>query len=159
MHIPRGHFYSKDESFPITGRMCFIGKLPLMLALYEHSAFRICSRNGTLYCSAARCRIIVLVFDGFLPQLLPFCVHFFSKLFCIDFCCLGYVLLLVLLLVCTCLNVRSIHEDHLGVDHPVIQGFVQDMRKDFFGQFFRKPLAERIAHRCKMGDFVQQSVS
>ena len=66
--------------------------------------------------------------------------------------------LLKLLLVCACLNVRPIHEDHLRVDHPVIQGFVQNMRKDFFCQLFRKPFTERIAHRCKMRDFLQQSV-
>ena len=160
MYIPCCYFYSEDESFPVACCMSFIGKLSFMLAFHKHPAFGVCCRNGTFYCSTARCRIIiVLVFDGLLPQLLPFCVHFFSKPFCIDLCCLGYFLFLVLLLVRARLDVCSIHEDHLRVNHPVIQSFVQNVRKDFFGQFFRKPLAERIAHRCKMGDFVQQPIA
>ena len=159
MYISRCYFNSKDESFPIAGRMCFIGKLTLMLAFHKHTTFWISSRNRAFYSSTARCRVVILVFDGFLPQLLPFRVHFFPKLLCINLCCLGDVLLLELLLVCTCLDVRSIHEDYLRVDHPVIQCFVQNMRKNFLCQFFRKPFAERIAYCCEVWDFVQQSIS
>ena len=102
--IPGGYFYSQDKSSFITSRMRFIGKLPLVVSFYEHSAVRICGRYGFIYSilriSTSLRRtffVVILVLNGFLAQLLPFCVYFSTKLPRVYLCRLGYLLFLELL--------------------------------------------------------------
>ena len=53
----------------------------------------------------------------------------------------------------------AVNKDDTGVYHAVIQRFVEDMFKDFAAQFLREAFAESIAHRCKMGYLIQQSIA
>ena len=131
MDIPGGYFYSQDETSFVTGCVGFIGKLPLMVSFYEHSAVRICGRYGFFYSilriSTSLRRIffvVILVLNGFLSQLLPLCVYFSAKLPGIDLCRLGDLFLLELLLVCAGFDVGAVNEYCTGVQHFVIQSFV-----------------------------------
>ena len=52
-----------------------------------------------------------------------------------------------------------VYEYHAAVHHMVVQRFVQDMLEYLRRQFFRKPPAERVAHRRKMRQLVQQPIA
>ena len=65
MDISCGHLYAQYKAVFVTDRMCFIGKLPLMLSFYEHSAVWVCSGNRLFYRSSALGMIFV-VFNGLL---------------------------------------------------------------------------------------------
>ena len=115
--IPGGYFYSQDKSSFITSRMRFIGKLPLVVSFYEHSAVRICGRYGFIYSilriSTSLRRIffvVILVLNGFLSQLLPLCVYFSAKLPGVYLCRLGYLLFLELLFICTGFDIGAVNE-------------------------------------------------
>ena len=161
--IACGHFHTQNKAVPVTGGVGFVGKLPLMLTLYEHSAVRISGGHGLFpgLPTLGRLGIIVIiaVLNGLLPQLLPFGVHFFPELSGIDLGSFRNLLLLELFLVGTGLDVGSVDEYDTGIHHPVVQCLVQDMLEDLTGQFLREPLAEGIAHRGEVRDLVQQTIA
>ena len=163
MDIACGHFHAQDEAVFIAGGMGFIGKLPLMLAFYEHSAVRVCGRNGLFLRLAAPgwlgIIVIIAVLNGLLTQLLAFRIHFFPELSGIDLSRFCDLLLLELLLVGAGLDVGSIDKNNTGIDHAVVERLVQDMLENFTGQLLRKPLAEGIAYRGKVRDLVQQTIA
>lgn len=101
--------------------MGFIGKLPLMFSLYEHSAVRVCS-GYRLFCSSSvggglRIVVILVILNGFLPQLFALRVDFTAQLAGVHFCCFLYLLFLVLLFVGTGFDMRAVNEDGTGVYH------------------------------------------
>lgn len=159
MNIARRYRNTQYHSVFITGSMCFVGKLPFMLPLHKHAAIRI--RGGySLFsaCAAWGWIIVAVIFDWRFAQFLSFLIYLLAKLLRVDFGCLCYLLFLVFLLVCAGFDVGSIYEDRAGIYHPVIQRFVQDMLENLTAQFLRKPLAERITHRRKVRDLVQQTI-
>ena len=163
MDIACGHFHAQNEAVFIAGGMGFVGKLPLMLAFYEHSAVRICGGNGLFLGLATLGRlgviIVIAVLNRLLAQLPAFCIYFFPELSGIDLSRFCHLLLLELLLVGAGLDVGSVDENDAGIDHSVVERLVQDMLEDLTGQLLRKPLAEGIAHRGKVWDFIQQAVA
>ena len=163
MNIACGHFHAQNEAVFIAGGMGFVGKLPLMLAFYEHSAVRVCGRNGLFLRLAALGRlgiiVIIAVLNRLLAQLPAFCIYFFPELSGIDLSRFCHLLLLVLLLVGAGLDVGSIDKNNTGIDHAVVERLVQDMLEDFTGQIFWESSAEGIAHRGKVWDFIQQTIA
>ena len=73
-------------------------------------------------------------------------------------CCLGDLLLLKFLLICTCLYMRSVYEYCAWVYCPVIYCLIQDVLEYFCLELREKPLAECIAYRCKVRYSVQQTI-
>ena len=163
MDVACCYFHTQYKSSAVTNRMGFIGKLPLMLSFYEHAAVRIGRGYSLFYSSSTggRLRLIVIavIFNGFLSQFLPFCVHLSAQLAGVYLCCLLHLFLLVLFLVGAGFDVCTINKHGAGVYHTVIQRFIENMLKDFSSQFIRETLAEGIAHRGKMGNLVQKSIS
>ena len=159
VYTSRRYLYTQNKPLSVTCRMRFIRKLPLVLSLYKHPAFRVCCRYALFCCPSRHIVIAVVFFYGLLPQLLPFRIHFFPQLLGVDLGCFGHLLFLVFLFVCVGFDMRSVYEDHARVYHPVVQRLVQDMREYLLRQLCRKPLAEGIAHRCKVRDLFHQSVS
>ena len=163
MHISCCYFHSYHETMSFARCMGFVGKLPLVFSLYEHSALRVCGGYGLLGRSSApsgRGRFfLVFLFYGLLPQLFPLRIHFLPQLLCVYLCGIFHLLLLKLLLVGTGFDVGAVNKNAAGVYHTVIDCLVENMCKDFLGQFLRESLAEGIAHRGKMGNFVQQSIA
>ena len=93
--------------------MRLIGKLPLMLSFYEHSAVRICGGNRLFYrfSSATLGMILVtLIFNGLLTQLFSFRVDFSAQLPGIDLCRLRNLFLLELFLIRAGLDVGAVNE-------------------------------------------------
>ena len=148
----------------VTGRMCFIGKLPLVLPLYKHPTVRI--RGG--YClftapaaAAAFVTLVVILafFYRLFAQLLPLLVYLLPKLLRVYFRRFGDLLLLEFLLVRTRLDVCAVYEDYTWIHHTVIQRFVENMFKNLVWQLLREPFAEGIAYRCKVWDLLQKPIS
>ena len=163
MDIACCYFYTQYESPAVTGSMGFIGKLPLMLTLYKHSAVRIGGGDGLFFRFAALGRlgiiVIVVIFNGLLAQLFALSIDLTAKLSGVDLGCLLHLFLLVLLFVGACLDMGTVNENGAGIDHAVIQCLVKNMLKNLRGQFVRKTLAEGIADRCKVRDFIQQAIA
>ena len=79
MHIARCDFYAKDKTSAVAGCVSFVGKLPLVLSLYKHSAFRIRCGHSLLYRSTAggilRFIVVFVFFNRLLAQLLSLCIY------------------------------------------------------------------------------------
>ena len=143
--------------------MGFVGKLPLVLAFYKHSAVRVRGGDGLFLRFAAfgRLGIVVIIFvlNGLLAQLLTLCVDFLPELSRIDLRDLCHPLFLELLFVGTRFDMGSVNKDNTGVYHAVVQCFVQNMLKDLGAQLRWKSSAKGIAHRSKVRNVVQQPVA
>lgn len=77
MDVSCSYFYSQDKSSFVASCMRLIGKLPLMLSFYEHSAVRACGGDSLFYrFSAATLGMIfvTLIFNGLLTQLFSFLI-------------------------------------------------------------------------------------
>ncbi len=74
---------------------------------------------------------IIVIFDGLLAQLFPFRIDLSAQLPGVDLCCLRNLFLLELFLVRAGFDVGSINEHRTGIQHSVIQCFVEDVLKDF----------------------------
>ena len=166
MYISCGYLYAQHKASFVTGGMGFVGKLPFMLPFYKHSAVRVRGGYrlfyGILRATAALGRILVvviLIFNGLLAEFFTLSIYLSSQLTGIYLCCLGNLFFLKLFLVCAGFDVGSINEHRTGIQHSVIQCFVEDVLKDFRCQLIRKPLAEGITHCSKMGNCIQQTVS
>ena len=166
MYISCGYLYAQNESMPVTGSMGFVGKLSLMLPFYKHSAVRIRGGYRLFYdilrpTTALRrlLVVVVLIFNRLLSQLFTLCIYFSSQLAGINLCCLGNLFLLELLFICAGFDMGSVNEYCTGIQHPVIQRFVEDMLKDFRCQLIWKTLTEGIADCSKMGNCIQQTVA
>ena len=101
---------------------------------------------------------IILIFNGLLAQLFSFLIDLSAKLTRVDLCCLRNLFLLELFLVGAGLDMGAVNENCAGVQHSVVQCFVENMLKYLTGQLIREALAEGIAHRRKVGDIIQQSI-
>ena len=132
MYISRGYFYSQNKAVSVTSGMRFVGKLPLMLAFYEHSAVWIgCGHRffrhpaGTI--STMGSVFVVLVFfvlNRLLSQLLPLRIYFPPELLGVYLCRLSYFFLLELLLVRTGLDMGSVNENRIWGNHFIVQRLV-----------------------------------
>ena len=101
---------------------------------------------------------VVLIFNGLLAQLFSFHVDLSAQLPGIDLCRFRNLFLLKLFLVRAGFDLGSVNENCAGIQHPVVQCLVENMLKNFAGQFIREALAEGIAHRRKVGNVIQQSI-
>ena len=112
MDISGSYFNAQNKPSFVTGCVCFVNKLPLMLSLYEHSAVRVCGGNR-LFCGSAALGMIfvVLLFNGLLAQLFSFLVDLSAQLSGIDLCCFRNLFLLILLLVGTGLDMGAVNEN------------------------------------------------
>ena len=156
VNIARCHCYTQYHTVFIAGCMCFIGKLPFVLAFHKHTAFRIGCGHRLFFCSTAFGQvIIVVIFYGLFSKLFPLLIYLLVKLFRVNLCCLCHFLFLVFLLIGTGFDMRSVYKNHAGIYHPVIQSLIQNVLKDLAAQFLRKTLAEGITHRGKMRDIIQ----
>ena len=160
MYIPCRYLHSQHIPSLVAGCVRFIGKLLFMLSLDEHPAVRVCGRYRLLLSPAAFCALlIILILYGALSQSLSLCVYLLPQLLRVYPRCLRHSLFLKFLLVGAGLDVGAVNKDDTGVYHAVIQRFVKYMFKYLVAQFLREPFAESIAHRCKMGYLIQQSIA
>ena len=123
MDIACGYFHTQCESSAVAYGMGFIGKLPLMFSLYEHTTVRIGGRYCFFCCSAAGGRlgivIVVVIFYGVLPQLFAFSIDLSAQLSGIHFCRFLDLFLLVLVFIGTGFDVGTVNEDCAGIYHSV----------------------------------------
>ena len=116
--VPCGYLYAQDKAVPVTGCVCFIGKLPLVLSFYEHSAVGVCGGNR-LFCrfsAVPGMLFVVPVFKGLLAQPFSFLVDLSAQLSGIDPCRLRDLFLLKLFLVGAGLDMGAVNENCARVD-------------------------------------------
>ena len=102
---------------------------------------------------------VVIVFYGLLAQLFSFRVDLSAQLPGVDLCCLRNLFLLELFLVGAGFDMGAVNENCAGVQHSVVQCFVENMLKYLTGQLIREALAECIAHRRKVRNMIQQPIA
>ena len=162
MDVSGGYLYAQDETSFVTSRMRFVGKLPFMLAFCEYSAVRVCGGNGFLYCfssAALGMILVVLIFNGLFAQLFSFLVDLLAQLPGVDLCRLCDLFFPELFLVGAGLNMGAVNKNRAGVQHSVVQRFVENVLEYLTGQLIRETLAEGVAHRCKVWNLIQQPIA